>query len=392
MRIYPSLLLLLILKFSTVYSQQTRESVDKSLDRINRKSNLPGFAVAVIKEEEIWLAKGYGYANLKTKIPFTTKTIMPVGSVSKTFIGLALMKGVELGQFNLNTPINEVLPFEVTNPHHPQDTIRIWHLATHTSGIIDRDSAYWKTYQLGTKPSVSLHNFLQSYFTPGESHYRTTNFDSAAPGSRFNYSNIASALAALIIENASQLTFDEFTKKHIFEPIGLKDTHWFYLPEKDTNYATLYDVNTPEELYKPFMNSDKSFKPYTCITYPDGSLKTNVGDLALYIKELMKAYAGKSDNLNQTTCHELFEAQFKSDRMPENMLAAEPNRAIFWAYNRKGRLTHTGSDPGLFAAISIDLEKQIGRVLITNTSIDSQNNEKTVASIKEIISILDNIE
>jgi CubicO group peptidase (beta-lactamase class C family) len=392
MKISLTLLLLTTLHFSTLHSQPAPEILDKALDRIYRKSNLPGFAVAIIKGEEIWLSKGYGYANLKTKATFTTETIMPVGSVSKTFIGMALMKGVALGHFSLNTPINEVLPFRVTNPHRPQDTIRIWHLATHTSGIIDRDSAYWKTYQLGTKPTISLRDFLYAYFTPTGSQYRVHNFDSLAPGTRFNYSNIGSALAALIIENTTSVTFDEFSKVQIIEPLGLKNTHWFYLPEKDKSYATLYDVNTPEELYKPFLNSDKSLKPYTSITYPDGSLKTNVDDLSGYIIELIKAHDGKSHILDQAMCSTLFKAQFTSDNMPENMLASEPNRAIFWAYNRKGRLTHTGSDPGVFAAISIDLEKKIGRILLTNTSIDSQNNEKTVSSIKEIISFLDSVD
>jgi CubicO group peptidase (beta-lactamase class C family) len=265
-------------------------------------------------------------------------------------------------------------------------------LATHTSGIIDRDSAYWKTYQLGTKPTISLRDFLYAYFTPTGSQYRVHNFDSLAPGTRFNYSNIGSALAALIIENTTSVTFDEFSKVQIIEPLGLKNTHWFYLPEKDKSYATLYDVNTPEELYKRFLNSDKSLKPYTSITYPDGSLKTNVDDLSGYIIELIKAHDGKSHILDQAMCSTLFKAQFTSDNMPENMLASEPNRAIFWAYNRKGRLTHTGSDPGVFAAISIDLEKKIGRILLTNTSIDSQNNEKTVSSIKEIISFLDSVD
>jgi CubicO group peptidase (beta-lactamase class C family) len=129
MKISLTLLLLTTLHFSTLHSQPAPEILDKALDRIYRKSNLPGFAVAIIKGEEIWLSKGYGYANLKTKATFTTETIMPVGSVSKTFIGMALMKGVALGHFSLNTPINEVLPFRVTNPHRPQDTIRIWHLA-----------------------------------------------------------------------------------------------------------------------------------------------------------------------------------------------------------------------------------------------------------------------
>ncbi|RZJ77240.1 MAG: class A beta-lactamase-related serine hydrolase, partial [Chryseobacterium sp.] len=127
-------------------AQKTVQGLDDFLAGLQAGSKLPGFAVAIVKNDQVLFSKGYGFADIKKKIPYTAETIQPVGSVSKTFIGLALMQGTEKGWFTLETPINDILPFKVINPNMPTEIIRIKHLATHTSGLIDNPSVYNKTY------------------------------------------------------------------------------------------------------------------------------------------------------------------------------------------------------------------------------------------------------
>ncbi|WP_394342070.1 serine hydrolase [Sphingobacterium haloxyli] len=103
------------------------------------------------------------------------------------------------------------------------------------------------------------------------------------------YSNVASALAAFLVEQRSGLPFDEFTKKYIFEPLQLDRTHWFYDEDKSRDYAKLYEINVPDlPFYKYLVNEDKSVKPYTSIIYPDGSLKSSLGDMIKYVQESSK--------------------------------------------------------------------------------------------------------
>lgn len=123
-------------------AQQNNSALDKGLEQIYRKSDFPGFAVSIIRNDSVLFAKGYGFADIKAKMPYTTTTIQPIASVSKTFIGLALVKALELGYFDLTTDINKILPFQISNPYYPQDTIRVIDLATHTSGLVDNDSIY----------------------------------------------------------------------------------------------------------------------------------------------------------------------------------------------------------------------------------------------------------
>lgn len=377
----------------TAQDGKALERLDKELSRIAKQSGLPGFAVAVVKDETAVFVKGYGFADRKSKMPFDGQTILPVGSVSKTFIGLALVKAMELGYFSLDTPINDLLPFPVINPHFPEAVITVRHLATHTSGILDNDSIYAKTYQQRPKPDMPLGQFLRAYLRSGDSLFLTTHFDPVLPGRRFHYSNIASALAAYLIEARAGISFDAFTRKYLFEPLGLSGTHWFYDETRSGHYATLYEDQRPEALLAAgFLNPDNSLNTYTSITYPDGSLKSSAADLSRYLAEMIKAYHGKSALIRPEYYRLLFQKQFDDANMPENMLLTEPQRALFWAYNRKGRLTHTGSDPGVFAGLSIDLDKRIGRVILINTSIEGADNTATLEALQKIIRALDNLE
>lgn len=374
-------------------AQNNNQTLDKSLKKIYTKSNFPGFAIAVIKPDTVLFSKGYGYADRKTKTPYTTATIQPVGSVSKTFIALALMKAIELGYFTLATNINDVLPFKISNPNFANGVITIQHLATHTSSLIDNDSIYVSTYQLGKNPTVPLGSFLKSYYTADGKLYSPLNFDSKAIGSNYAYSNIAAALTAYIIEVKASMPFDVFTRKYIFDPLQMAGSDWFYNDNNAKQYATLYEINTPEvpQLTK-LINTDNSLKDYCCITYPDGSLKTSVNDLTKYLQAMMKGYAGKDNLITDTSYRKMFAKQFTATDMPTNMDKNEANRAIFWSYTKKNQLRHTGSDAGVFAFISFDPKTKIGRVMTMNAALDGGDNAKAVKSFYAIVEALNNYE
>ena len=366
-----------------INAQPSSIILSKNLNKIQLKSKLPGFSVAIIKNDKVIFSDGFGFADIKSKKPFTINTIQPVGSVSKTFIGFALLKAIDLGYFTLETEINEILPFKIINPNIQTSNIKVKDLTTHTSGIMDNQSVYLTTYSIGERPKEALSVFLKEYFCPTGKYYSKTNFADKESGKMYNYSNIAAALAAYLIELKSNLAFDEFTKKHIFEPIGMNQSHWFFDQEKSKNYATLYEINKKElPEIDHFLNSDGSVKTYSCITYPDGSLKTSVSDLSKYVLEMVKGLEGKSVLLSQNSYKSLFEKQFSTQNMPSNMDEKETNRSIFWGYNRKGYLFHTGGDLGVSAFVRIHPETKNGLILIINTQLDE---EKNIESFKKIV-------
>ncbi|MBN4683912.1 beta-lactamase family protein, partial [Pandoraea nosoerga] len=109
--------------------------------------------------------KGFGYADVASKRPYTPQTVQPIGSISKTLIGVALMKGVERGWFTLDDDIDTLLPFPVRNPDFPDKPITLRQLATHTSGIVDREAVYEAGYVAGDRNDLQIAGFLKDYFT-----------------------------------------------------------------------------------------------------------------------------------------------------------------------------------------------------------------------------------
>jgi CubicO group peptidase (beta-lactamase class C family) len=365
---------------------KTPSQLSKKLTELQAKSIIPGFAVSIIKGDSVFFQEGFGYSDKATKTPYTPQSIQPVGSVSKTFIAMALMQCVEQGLFTLETNINSLLPFEVKNPNHPDKAIKIKHLATHTSGILDNPAYYFQTYELGKTPSTSLEQFLRDYFTPGNRFYALENFANKIPDEQYNYTNFGASLAAFIIEAKTGESFDAFTKRTIFDPLTMNDSHWFFDDSKASKYATLYEVNGQiEPIYDQVLNADRSVKTYCSLSYPDGSLKTSTADLTKYLLEMLKGHSKTGGILlNESNYVTLFAPRYTASNLPIDMDEKEPNRAIFWAITNKKRVSHTGGDLGVSAFISFNPETKTGRIVTINTQLDGDDNTKLVNEFIEI--------
>ncbi len=378
---------------SSCIAQPANLTLNKNLSSIQAKSNWPGFALAIIKNDSIVFSNGYGFANAQNKIPYSVETIQPIGSISKTFIGFAVMKAIEQEYFTLETPINDILPFKIINPYFPNAVIKIKHLVTHTSGLVDKETTYMAAYNEGKKPLMELSIFLKEYYSAEGKFYSKENFYNAEPNKVYNYTNIGAALAAYLIEVKSKMSFEDYTAKYIFEPLKMIDTHWFYNEAKSKKYATLYEINNNDSVpFKNLLNNDRSVKTYSCITYPDGSLKTSVTDLSRYLIAMVKGYANNSTLLKKESFEKLFKKQFSDADMPLNMDTKEPNRAVFWAYNKKGKIMHTGSDIGVTAFISFEPDTKIGRVILINADLQGEENFTAVENFKKIIGEIENFE
>jgi CubicO group peptidase (beta-lactamase class C family) len=382
------------LELCSCSTQKNIEKLDISINSIYKKSNFPGFAIAIIKEDSIVFSKGYGFADIVKKTPYTIETIQPIASVSKTFVALSVMKAIELGYFTLESNINDLLPFKIVNPNFPNGIITVKQLTNHTSSLLDNDTTRFKTYSLGTKPIMELGVFLKEYYSPNGKYYTSNNFSSFAIGTNYAYSNIAAALMAYIIEVTSKMDFTSFTNKYIFSPLKMLHTKWFYEDSDKSQIATLYQITKPENaLYYNLMNEDKSLKQYCFVTYPDGSLQTSVSDLTLFLKCMMNGFFSKNANLiNGASYQTLFSKQFSEKNMPTNMDAKEPNRAIFWSYSKKGDIRHTGSSPGVFAFLSFDPITKIGRIMTLNGCLEGDENNMQVENFKKIIEAITTFE
>lgn len=343
-------------------------NVDDVVRQKMADAGIVGAGVAIIVDHEIVWSKGYGLADRASGRAFTTDTVMNIGSISKTVLGAAMMRAVASGVLSLDADINTYLPFRVVNPHQPDATITLRHLATHTSGITDRWAVYAGTYHYGGDSPEPLGAFLERYLVPGGTLYAPENFVQAAPGRRREYSNIGAGLAGYIVERATGVPLNVYTREHIFTPLGMTRTGWFLSEIDRANHSTLYVAQNGLTIPIPL---------YGGTTYPDGGVRTSVADLAKFFAALLGGGAhGGVRILDAEAAKEMVRFQFTDANRPENLPASAGNSGLFWRTKFNGtRVGHGGSDPGLHTEMLADLDHEIGVVLFVNTSLSGDEQE-----------------
>jgi CubicO group peptidase (beta-lactamase class C family) len=371
MKLWRIILLLAIVTYSQEsVAQLAKQSIhdimnpiDTFMEKRMKESGMVGIGAAIIINNEVVWSKGFGYADRENKLPFTVNTIMNIGSISKTFTGVCLMKAVEEKKLSLDEDINRYLPFKVINPFFPGEKITLRHIATHTSGIADRYPLYDSTYyKMGDTPEP-LGEFLKNYFVPGGRYYSKENFYNNKPGAAREYSNIAAGLAGYIVELVTGKKLNEYSRQYIFKPLDMKNTGWLFSEINLKNHAKLYDKKgdtiSPVQLYG-------------LTTYPDGGVRTTVTDLSKFFIALLDEgeYNG-ARILKKETVREMTRFHFTADNKPGNVNFAKLNSGIFWATKFGGtRMGHAGSDPGVKAEMLSDLSKEVAVILLTNTSLE----------------------
>ena len=360
-----------------------KDSLTVEIKNLN-KNYFNGLGVAIVDSSGFLYKEGFGFADVESKKPYTENTLQPIASVSKTFIGLALMKAQEKGLLNLDDPVNKYLPFEVRNPNFPDADITIKQLATHTSSIKDTDNYMGKSYVLKdvidstlVQPenipqsfnpkhtNIDLAEFLENYLSKDGKWYNTNAFTASKPNQFFEYTNVGASLGAYIIEIVSNKSYADFTTEHILKPLGMNNSGWSYNTVNFENVSTLYsDIETKI----PF---------YSLITYPDGGFITNINDLGKYLTELLQGYSGNGTILTQESYKQLFKIQlteenFKEKRDKTNPYDDEYNSGIFMGFSSFNNIGHTGGDPGVSSLMFFNQKTKIGRILFVNTNIQDQ--------------------
>lgn len=175
------------------------------------KSGTPGCALGVYRDGEITYARGYGMANLEHDIPLTPDSVFRMASTSKQFVATAVALLDEAGQLDLDDPIRKYFP---DMPDYG-DKVTLRQLIHHTSGVRDYlDLA--DLADLGI--TYSTEEALSLILTQ-----KQLNFE---PGSDYLYSNSGYLLLGQVVEKVTGQPLREWSREHIFEPLGMKNTHF----------------------------------------------------------------------------------------------------------------------------------------------------------------------
>ncbi|MBI3414061.1 MAG: serine hydrolase [Verrucomicrobia bacterium] len=250
---------------------------------------LPALSVALIDDQRIVWAKGFGFADPTNRVPASAETIHRVGSVSKLFTDIAVMQLVEQGKLDLDAPITRYLPeFQPRNPFGKPITLR--QLMSHRAGLV-------------REPPVG------NYFDPTEPSLGQTiaSLNSTelvyAPESRTKYSNAGIAVVGCVLERLSGKPFAAYLKEAVLAPLGMSDSSFEPTPAITSRLARAYMWTVDGRTFEA--------PRFQLGISPAGSMYTTVNDLGRFVSALFADGQGSGGRvLQKATLEQMWTPQF----------------------------------------------------------------------------------
>jgi len=298
-----------------------------------RAYGIPGLAAALTDRKQTLWAETLGEAELTGRRPVEPGTLFQIGSVSKSFAALAVLREVERGTLRLDVPVTEYLPwFRLrTQTEH----LTLHRLLSHTAGLVP-----------GMDPTPSsLGEALVLARTEG-----------LAPGP-FRYSNAGYAVVGLVLEHATGLPIGEALRQAVFEPAGMSSTEAVVTNALRARSAVGYEPLDDSVPWRP--GAPLAPAPWAETDSAAGSISSTAADLAAYARLFLRDGDGvvSPENLEQmlTTASE-----------PDEDGVGYGYGMTVEARPEPGWIGHGGSTPGFTASLQIDRAAGIGVVVLCN--------------------------
>jgi CubicO group peptidase (beta-lactamase class C family)/D-alanyl-D-alanine dipeptidase len=231
--------MILLVVFATPRQHRLQENVATRQDYVKvagilsrfiqnemQDKKLPSFSIALVDDQEMIWAQGFGYADPDKKTAATAETVYRIGSVSKLFTDIGVMQLVERGQLDLDTPVQKYLPD--FHPHNPFGTpITLRQLMSHRSGLLREPPVgnYFDPSELSLGAMVQSLNGTTLVY---------------APGTRTKYSNAGVAVAGYVLEKQSGQPFAMYLRQAVLDPMGLRNSAFQPQPQLIQKLAKAY--------------------------------------------------------------------------------------------------------------------------------------------------------
>ncbi len=278
--------------------------IDHVINDYIKKDWVKGVVTLVVKDNQLIQYKGYGLADAETKKPMTNSTIFRIMSQTKAIVSVGVMMLYEEGKFLLDQPISDFIPeFRhpvVVDQYHPGDTtytskpakreITFRDLLTHTSGIGYAD--------IGTETMNAI--YAKANIPSGLGHMDVTLLESMKmlaalplafePGEKWMY-GLNTDLLGCLVEVISGMNLEDFLRKKIFDPLGMKDTYFNLPKEKFNRLATVYTEDSLNKIIKwshTFRNIDPDYPMMNTSFFSGGAgLSSTAFDYAVFLQMLL---------------------------------------------------------------------------------------------------------
>lgn len=328
---------------------ELEEKIDQYVSQYLDKTT-PGAAIIVVKDGQIILSKGYGYADVEKKIPVDpSKTVFEWGSISKLFTWTSAMQLVEQGKLDLDEDIKTYLPSDFAKKLNFQQTVTMRDLMNHAAGFGDyafNTIAFSKEGLFPLKEALLLDKSKQYYKV----------------GTASSYSNYGASLAGYVVESISKQPFHDYEREHLFNVLEMNNTTGN--PTFDDNKKLL---ETKAKGYLPnpeggFLLGNWSYVSH----YPAGSINGTAEDLAKYAIAITPEKGQKLPLFNNS---DTLETMFSPSYSLEGEMVGTAHG--FFEYVGEYRAIGHGGNTATFSSqFAIVPEERFGIVILTNASAE----------------------
>ena len=309
------------------------KEIDKLFDKMN--TTTPGGVLSISRNGQVLYQKAFGMADLEHNVVNTTGTIFEAGSVSKQFTAASVLLLVKEGKIGLKADIRKYFP---DFPNYGY-TITIEHLLHHTSGLRDWGSvAAIGGWPRGTRKYTPAH--VKEIIW----RQKQLNF---IPGSEYSYSNSNYNMLFFLVEKVSGESFQAFTSKHLFIPVGMMHTQW-----RD-NYNRV--VPNRAIAYGPEKGGYEQNMPFEN-TFGHGALLTTVDDLEKWNQRWANNALGIDINSMQRT----------KTKLNNGVTISYACGVVVDSTNGFESISHTGATAGYRALLAFYPQKQLSVVFLSN--------------------------
>lgn len=346
------------------------QQFDAQMERVRKQFDVPGIAVAIVKDGQIVLERGYGVRELGKPALVQANTLFAIASNTKAFTAASLSILADEGKLSLDDKVIEHLPwFRMSDPYVTNE-MRVRDLLAHRSGLSlgAGDLLYWPTTSYTTEEVVQ-----RLAKVPLKGGFRD----------RYAYDNILYAVAQKVIEQVSGQSYAAFLQQRIFTPVGMAGTRFNadHLQPGDTAAVghAKYDFSKLRTV-APLTWSNNSGA---------GGVYSSAHDMALWMNVQLAggALADGTPLFSAKRQREMW-SMITPISVPEpavpELAAARPNFAGYgegWSLSdyRGHRLVwHTGGWPGMVSRLTLVPEQKLGVVVLTNQEVGAAFNAVTL--------------
>ena len=237
------------------------KGVDKELTTVLEKSKAAGFAIAIVKGDKMLYAKGFGYRDLENKLPVTTNTVFPIGSVTKAFTASLIGILEDQGKVNLNEPPRTYIPELQFFNSEMNAQITLKDLMTHATGL-PRHDATWKFFTPESKDElIPRIKFLEPV---------------APVRSKWRYNNLMYMLQGAIVERLTEKSWGQNIEQSLFKPLEMTNSNTTINALKNNNQAAIGYV------IEDGINTKIDYFDLTAIE-PAGAINSSVTDMSKWM-------------------------------------------------------------------------------------------------------------